>query len=583
MAFIRKMCCEIWQCVPRAAAAAGLAVALLSIAPPPVAAQAEDAVSSAEDAAATTATEQAASQAASEAASQAASQAASEAASRAANEAATRAANQAAAEAVAGASDRAATSISDQTATSVSDQAANQSTSSASERASESATNAAASTVSPDQSGRAAEGAGPSTTEQAVGSGETAATTAVSGETSVAQSSGAETETERESESGKSASGETSGENGQTAAVAAALDVVKGFDGSEVKAREVVVLLSKTDVPVVQKLDYKIIAQTSLDSLGGQLLRVRVPAGMTTEAALQAIELAAPGAVAAPNHVFRMAGKDGGGFWQPWRRKMAALWVRPAPRPGSATPAAFEGLVGVIDTPVDPNYPGLMSAVVATHSFADGTPASAAHGTAVAELISRQHVRVIAANVFARDEHGNAAATTDSILRALDWLVAHHATVINMSMEGPLDGALRAAIARAQAKGSIIVAAAGNKGPAAPPSYPGAFPAVVAVTAIDKNDQVYPYANQGTYISFAALGVDVETASPPDGKRVASGTSFAAPVVAALVARMEHEQTAQDARSALAHLVRAARHLGLPGRNPVFGYGALSPDVLTAD
>ena len=89
--------------------------------------------------------------------------------------------------------------------------------------------------------------------------------------------------------------------------------------------------------------------------------------------------------------------------------------------------------------------------------------------------------------------------------------------------------------------------------------------------------------NQGSYISFAALGVDVETASPPDGKRVASGTSFAAPVVAALIARMDTTKTAEGAQQALSHLVKTARHLGPPGRNPVFGYGAVGPAVLTTD
>ncbi|MDE3116862.1 MAG: S8 family serine peptidase, partial [Pseudomonadota bacterium] len=106
---------------------------------------------------------------------------------------------------------------------------------------------------------------------------------------------------------------------------------------------------------------------------------------------------------------------------------------------------------------------------------------------------------------------------------------------------------------------------------------------VVAVTAIDRNDQIYPYANQGGYISFAALGVDVETASPPNGKSIASGTSFAAPVVAALIARMNQAKTADGAQQALSHLVKAARHLGPPGRNPVFGYGAVGPAVLITD
>ncbi len=545
--------------------AAGLAVALFSIAPLPMSAQAEDTTSSAEDAAANTATEQAISQAAIQAASQAATQAASEAAgqaaSRAANEAAAQAANQAAAEAVAGASDRAATSISDQTATSVSDQAAN---------AAESASSAAVSAVSSDQAGQAAEHASRNITERTAGSGDAAAT---------AQSF----DTEREGERGETATDEAAGEHAREAAVSAALDVVKGFDGSEVSAHEVVVLLSKADEAAVQKLDYTLVAQTSLDSLGGQLLRMRLPKSVTIEAALHAIEQAAPGAVAAPNHVFRTAGDAGKMPGHPARRKTEALPVYPEARPDQVAPAAYEGMVGVIDTPVDPNYPGLGSAVLDARSFADGTPANAAHGTAVAELIARQHVRIVAANVFAKDERGGAAATTDSILRALNWLVARQVSVVNMSIEGPLDGALRAAVARAQSKGSIIVAAAGNKGPAAPPSYPGAFPNVVAVTAIDRDDHVYPYANQGSYISFAALGVDVETALPPDGKRVESGTSFAAPVVAALIARMNHAKTAEGAQQALSQLVKAARHLGPPGRNPVFGYGAVGPAILTTD
>ena len=65
MRFIRRRRCEIGRGTSRAAAAAGLALALFSIAPLPGPVQAEDVTSAAEDAAVTRAADQAASQAAS--------------------------------------------------------------------------------------------------------------------------------------------------------------------------------------------------------------------------------------------------------------------------------------------------------------------------------------------------------------------------------------------------------------------------------------------------------------------------------------------------------------------------------------
>ena len=63
-----------------------------------------------------------------------------------------------------------------------------------------------------------------------------------------------------------------------------------------------------------------------------------------------------------------------------------------------------------------------------------------------------------------------------------------------------------------------------------------------------------------------------------------SGTSFAAPVVAALLARRLAEPAAGGAAAVLAALQREARDLGAAGRDPVFGWGALSlpPSPATA-
>jgi subtilisin family serine protease len=60
----------------------------------------------------------------------------------------------------------------------------------------------------------------------------------------------------------------------------------------------------------------------------------------------------------------------------------------------------------------------------------------------------------------------------------------------------------------------VLIAAAGNAGPNSPPEFPGAYPSVIAVTATDSRDVLYPGANRGNYIAVAAPGVDVLVPAP---------------------------------------------------------------------
>ena len=313
--------------------------------------------------------------------------------------------------------------------------------------------------------------------------------------------------------------------------------------------------------PVAPRAGYRLVDRVRLGALGATLLRFR------DERPAQSGDVGADAAIA-PNHVFRLA--DG------------AASVRT--EAGGAPPAtmrrsSFRGrapLVGMVDSPVDTRYPGLSDVIQESRSFmAGGAAMPNAHGTAVADILARQRVRVLAANAFSLDANGAGAASTAALITSLDWLVGHGARVINLSLTGPRDAALAEAIHRAQARGCVIVAAAGNNGPAAPPAYPAAFPGVIAVTAIDRRDNVYRNANQGPYIAFSALGVDVETAASSGRTRRSSGTSFAAPVVAASIARLD---TGAGPLAAVAALQARARHLGEAGRNPVYGYGAIDPN-----
>jgi subtilisin family serine protease len=339
------------------------------------------------------------------------------------------------------------------------------------------------------------------------------------------------------------------------------LEIAADREGHELRAREVVAIGEARDADRVAALGYAVIERRRLAGLGGLLIRVRVPGEASPDAVRAAVLAAAPTAAVDVNHIYRTAA---GG----------AASDRPvAPWPARARRG---GLVGVVDTGVDLKAPGLAPAILAARTFAPGPAASPAHGTNVAYLAARGGARVLAAAVFTRAPSGGEATSVDAMARAVDWLVARGATVINLSLEGPANAALAEVVRRAQARGCVVVAAAGNSGPAAPPAYPAAYPQVVAVTAVDATGGPYAYANRGAYIMFAARGVNVAVPSAGAGASASvSGTSYAAPVVAALLAGRLERQDGRAAAAAVESLTRQARHLGPPGRNAIFGYGLL--------
>jgi subtilisin family serine protease len=192
----------------------------------------------------------------------------------------------------------------------------------------------------------------------------------------------------------------------------------------------------------------------------------------------------------------------------------------------------------------------------------------------VASIAISHGARVHVADVFGHSTDGSLAASAERIAAALDWMVANRIAVVNISVEGPNNAVLQEMVRRAAEHGHIIVAAAGNGGPAARPTFPAAFDGVLAVTAIDESDRPYVRANRGAYVDFAAHGVNVRV-DVGDTTAEVSGTSFAAPVIAAQAAA--HLQAPSPAESArvVNRLRNQAEDLGAPGRDNTFGWGAL--------
>ncbi|HEX4720889.1 MAG TPA: S8/S53 family peptidase [Pseudonocardiaceae bacterium] len=103
---------------------------------------------------------------------------------------------------------------------------------------------------------------------------------------------------------------------------------------------------------------------------------------------------------------------------------------------------------------------------------------------------------------------------------------------------------------------TIVVAAAGNNG-GSRPFWPAALPSVVAVAATGRDGTLAAFSNRGDWVDTAAPGVDVVSSyvrlvpgedgvAPGTTTRVYgtarwSGTSFAAPRIAADIARLRHD------------------------------------------
>lgn len=142
-----------------------------------------------------------------------------------------------------------------------------------------------------------------------------------------------------------------------------------------------------------------------------------------------------------------------------------------------------------------------------------------------------------------------------------------------MSQAGPRNKLLNWALGQAAQEGITIIAAVGNAGSDQPPQYPAAFPFAVAVTAVDRNSDVYMNAIRGPHVDITAPGVDILIQNA-DGMKVSTGTSIAAAFVTRVVAA--DAALAQMTTSQLrAELASRATDIGAPGRDEVFGAGVL--------
>lgn len=225
------------------------------------------------------------------------------------------------------------------------------------------------------------------------------------------------------------------------------------------------------------------------------------------------------------------------------------------------------------------------------------------HGTHVAGIIGMQSIagsalRGVAPGASIRSyrvfPNQGKGATNYDIIKAINRAVADGCHIINLSLGGgDPDEAVRAALGMALDKGTIAIVAAGNDG-RGPVSYPAAWPASLAVSAMgrkgtfpadsverseiaapygspDKDAFIAAFSNYGPQITVTGPGVGIVSALPDTTYGVMSGTSMACPAIAGFAAYLLAKDPAMLAMTGPARC--EALKQALTGSARIVGFG----------
>lgn len=176
-------------------------------------------------------------------------------------------------------------------------------------------------------------------------------------------------------------------------------------------------------------------------------------------------------------------------------------------------------IVALIDTavqPLNPKFSEFLLPAIHVSGSALLAQDELMHGTSMAETILRglqfapaeaggSSVRVLPVDVY-----GNRPDTTTfDVAKGIYAALAAGASVVNLSLGGEGDSQFLASLIQAaHRQGVLFFGAAGNQ-PTVRPTFPAAYPEVVAVTAGDKRGNIAPYANRGEFVDVIGPGLSL--------------------------------------------------------------------------
>ncbi len=227
--------------------------------------------------------------------------------------------------------------------------------------------------------------------------------------------------------------------------------------------------------------------------------------------------------------------------------------------------------VAVLDTGIDVNHPEFQgqlvegwNAVSQDSNIADvmghGTSTAGVIGAAtnnanqVAGLAGKSKIMPVRIT-----NQSNGYAYYSDIARGLSWAADHGAKIANISYMVTTASSVTTAANYFRNKGGIVVSSAGNDG--TNPGH-GENTSMITVSATTSSDTKASWSNYGNFVDVAAPGVSIVTTKNGGGIGAVSGTSFSAPLTAAVVALIMAQNTNLSISEVEAVLENSADDLG---------------------
>ena len=257
---------------------------------------------------------------------------------------------------------------------------------------------------------------------------------------------------------------------------------------------------------------------------------------------------------------------------------LRAIGADRAEAPGPGFP------ITILDSGLDvthPDFAGRPNTVLLNPQSVGGPDSNGYHGTEVASTAAAAVNGVGAEGVYPdaalrifdlRDDLADSA-----VVEGIDAALAAGPSVINLSLGGTDPSrAEYEATQLAFGSGSLVVASAGNELEEGNPTlYPASFPHVLTAGATDRDDQPTVFSSSGPAVDVSAPGQEIPFQDPRDPATydLVDGTSFSAPIVAAVAAWVRTVRGTMTVGQLGDLLRNGARDIGEEGYDERTGYG----------
>jgi subtilisin family serine protease len=204
-------------------------------------------------------------------------------------------------------------------------------------------------------------------------------------------------------------------------------------------------------------------------------------------------------------------------------------------------------IIAILDSGIDAAHPDLAANLVPGYNQFDNnsdTRDMTGHGTKVAgaaamagnNLLGGTGVSYRSRIMPVRVSDTSGFAYYSTLASGIIWAADHGARVASMSFRGVCGSStIQSAAQYMRSKGGVVTGAAGNTGAE---ELIAPSDSITCASATDGSDVKASWSSYGQYVDVAAPGVSIHTSTVGGGYGFVSGTSFSAPITAAVYALM---------------------------------------------